>query len=264
MTSLEGLWPPIGLSISCGPLTLRAIRDNDLPEFVDAAAPGIHSDDLRPFPRAWAGQQPLALGRDLASRYWKYRATFPSEEWALPLVARDYGRIVGVQGAEAVRYPVLRPPDTFSWLTKSVQGQGVGTLMRQAICAFFFDELDAHAITSGAYADNPASAAVSRKVAGLQERLLVKAEGRPGVLRGPGGVPSENRRRAQSAAQITQLSALGAGLGLLQLTCHSRSRLERCVNTLLRRRKCRLKSTHLPPPPSVVRRLPAQLVQEAT
>jgi hypothetical protein len=36
--------------------------------------------------------------------------------------------------------------------------------MRQAICALFFDELDAHAITSGAYADNPASTAVSRKV----------------------------------------------------------------------------------------------------
>ena len=32
------------------------------------------------------------------------------------------------------------------------------------MCAFLFDELDAVAITSGAYADNPASAAVSRKV----------------------------------------------------------------------------------------------------
>ena len=164
MTSLEELWPPFGLSISCGPLTLRAIRDDDLPELVDAAAAGIHSDDLRPFPRAWAGQDPVALGRDLASRYWKYRATFPSDDWALPLLVRYDGRIIGVQGAEAVRYPILRTPDTFSWLTRSIQGQGIGTLMRQAMCAFFFDELDAHAITSGAYADNPASAEVSRKV----------------------------------------------------------------------------------------------------
>jgi RimJ/RimL family protein N-acetyltransferase len=164
VTSLEELWPPFGLSISCGTLTLRAIRDDDLPELVDAAAAGIHGDDLRPFPRAWAGQDSVAMGRDLASRYWKFRATFPSDEWALPLLVRCNGRIIGVQGAEAVRYPVLRTPDTFSWLTRSVQGQGIGTLMRQAMCAFFFDELDAHAITSGAYADNPASAAVSRKV----------------------------------------------------------------------------------------------------
>lgn len=164
MTSLEELWPPFALRISCGPLTLRAIRDEDLPGLVDAAAAGIHADDLRPFPKAWAGQTPLDLGRDLATRYWRYRATFGSDEWALPLVVRRDDRIVGVQGAEATRYPVLRTPDTFSWLTRSEHGRGIGTLMRQMICAFLFDELDALAITSGAYADNPTSAAVSRKV----------------------------------------------------------------------------------------------------
>jgi RimJ/RimL family protein N-acetyltransferase len=162
--TLEELWPPFGLSITCGPLSLRAMRDQDLPELVAAAAEGIHGDDLRPFPRAWAGQPPLELGRDLASRYWKHRATFGPDDWGLPLVGRLEGKVIGVQGAEALRYPVLRTPDTFSWLTSSVQGRGIGTLMRQAICAFLFDELDAHAITSGAYADNPASAAVSRKV----------------------------------------------------------------------------------------------------
>ncbi|WP_343050514.1 GNAT family protein [Nocardioides ungokensis] len=124
----------------------------------------MHGDDKRPFPWAWADQPMPWLGRDLASRYWKYRATFPGDEWALPLVVRHEGRIVGIQGAEASRFPVLRTPDTFSWLTQSMQGRGLGTLMRQAICALFFDELDVHAMTSGAYADNPASAAVSRKV----------------------------------------------------------------------------------------------------
>ena len=163
-TTLEELWPPFALSVTCGPLTLRAMRDEDLPELVEAAAAGIHGGDRRPFPRAWADLPMPELGRDLASRYWKYRATFPGDEWALPLVVRDEGRIVGIQGAEASRFPVLRTPDTFSWLTQSAQGRGLGTLMRQAVCALFFDELDAHAITSGAYADNPASAAVSRKV----------------------------------------------------------------------------------------------------
>jgi RimJ/RimL family protein N-acetyltransferase len=164
MTTLEELWPPFGLSIRCGDLELRAVRDEDLPELVDAATAGIHGEDLRPFPHAWASRPPGALGQDLASRYWKHRASFPSDDWALPLLVRLEGRVVGVQGAEASRYPVLRTPDTFSWLTRSAQGHGIGTLMRQAICAFLFDELDARAITSGAYADNPTSAAVSRKV----------------------------------------------------------------------------------------------------
>lgn len=35
--------------------------------------------------------------------------------------------------------------------------------MRQVICAFAIDHLDAEQITSGAYTDNPASLAVSRK-----------------------------------------------------------------------------------------------------
>jgi RimJ/RimL family protein N-acetyltransferase len=36
--------------------------------------------------------------------------------------------------------------------------------MRQAICAFICDELEAGEITSGAFTDNPASLGVSRKV----------------------------------------------------------------------------------------------------
>ena len=42
--------------------------------------------------------------------------------------------------------------------------QGIGTAMRQAICALLFDHLEAAEITSGAFVDNPASLAVSRKV----------------------------------------------------------------------------------------------------
>lgn len=162
--TLEQIWPAFGLLVETGPLTLAAMRDEDLPVLAEAAASGIHSDDLRPFPNAWASGDAVKLGRDLGGRYWKYRATLGADEWALPLVARWNGRVVGVQGAEAARYPVLRTPDTFSWLVRDEQGRGIGTLMRQAICALFFDELDAHQITSGAYADNPASAAVSRKV----------------------------------------------------------------------------------------------------
>ncbi len=52
-------------------------------------------------------------------------------------------------------------------------GRGIGTLMRQTICAFLFDHLNAAEITSAAFLDNPASLAVSRKV-GYRENGVVQ------------------------------------------------------------------------------------------
>jgi|GEM_PF-3309176 RimJ/RimL family protein N-acetyltransferase len=49
-------------------------------------------------------------------------------------------------------------------VVRRFHGQGIGTRTRRAICAFLFDELGATEITSGAFTDNPASRAVSRKV----------------------------------------------------------------------------------------------------
>ena len=60
-------------------------------------------------------------------------------------------------------YLVLRMGETGSWLGRGFQGKGIGTAMRQVICAFLIDHVDAQHITSAAFADNPASLAVSRK-----------------------------------------------------------------------------------------------------
>jgi RimJ/RimL family protein N-acetyltransferase len=51
--------------------------------------------------------------------------------------------------------------------------------MRQAMCALMFDHLEAEEITSGAFTDNPASLAVSRKV-GYVENGVVRHQRRPG------------------------------------------------------------------------------------
>jgi hypothetical protein len=51
--------------------------------------------------------------------------------------------------------------------------------MRQAMCAFLFDCLEAQEITSGAFVDNPASLAVSRKV-GYRPNGLRRMVRRPG------------------------------------------------------------------------------------
>jgi RimJ/RimL family protein N-acetyltransferase len=57
--------------------------------------------------------------------------------------------------------------------------------MRQVMCAFVFDHLDADHITSAAFTDNPASLAVSRKV-GYKKNGWTRVErlGQPATLVG--------------------------------------------------------------------------------
>ena len=53
--------------------------------------------------------------------------------------------------------------------------------MRQTLCAFMFDHLDAVEVTSAAFVDNPASLAVSRK-SGYQENGVGRLKRRDGEM----------------------------------------------------------------------------------
>lgn len=94
---------------------------------------------------------------------------------------RHEGVPVGVQAFQTRNYLVTRSGETGSWLVRSRQGRGIGTLMRQVVCAFVFDQLDAEEITSSGFVDNPASLAVSRKV-GYVENGTSREQRRPGEL----------------------------------------------------------------------------------
>lgn len=74
------------------------------------------------------------------------------------------GELVGVQGVTTSNFVVRRTGETGSWLGAEHQGRGLGTVMRQVMCVLLFDHLAFTEITSGAFVDNPASLAVSRKV----------------------------------------------------------------------------------------------------
>ena len=164
MKNIEEIWPQFGLRISSGPLELAAIRDEDIPPLVDLAERGIHPTNAMPFAFPWTDAPRTELARNMAVHYWESRAANTSQRWSLELVVRRSGRIVGVQAFSAANYLVTRSGETGSWLGQEHQGQGTGTLMRQTMCAFLFDHLGAEEITSAAFIDNPASAAVSRKV----------------------------------------------------------------------------------------------------
>jgi RimJ/RimL family protein N-acetyltransferase len=177
--TLEDIWPVFGIRITTGLLELSAIRDCDIPGLVDLARRGIHGSDEMPFSEPWSTAPPDELAASMAAHYWRIRASFAPAEWCLELVVRRNGVIVGCQGFYTHNYEVTRTGETGSWLGREFQGQGTGTLMRQAMCVFLFDHLQTLEVASAAYLDNPASLAVSRKV-GYRTNGQVREQRRKG------------------------------------------------------------------------------------
>ncbi|CAI9419060.1 GNAT family N-acetyltransferase [Nocardioides sp. T2.26MG-1] len=179
--TLADLHPVLGLRIAAGPLELRGITDDDLLGLCALARDGIHPPDQMPFYVPWTDAEPGALVRGTAAYHWSNRAEYSSSAWALELGVWYDGVLVGSQGLRTRRFLTTRTGETGSWLGRAHQGRGIGTRMRQAICAFAFDHLDAAEVTSGAFVDNPASLAVSRKV-GYRDNGRQRLERRPGEL----------------------------------------------------------------------------------
>ncbi len=161
---LRDAWPPFGLRIEAGPLVLRPIDDEVLPRLIELAVDGIHAPETMPFATPWTDAPADELPANYVQYVWGVRATWKREKWNLEFAVENAGELVGVQAFFSSDYLVTRTGETGSWLSRRYHGQGIGTAMRQAICAFAFDHLEAEEITSAAYLDNPASNAVSRKV----------------------------------------------------------------------------------------------------
>jgi RimJ/RimL family protein N-acetyltransferase len=98
-------------------------------------------------------------------------------------VVRD-GAVVASQGIDGRDFAILREVSTGSWVGRRHHGQGIGTEMRAAVLYLAFAGLQAEFATSGAFADNAASLAVSRKLGYADdgvERFVVR--GRPVLSR---------------------------------------------------------------------------------
>jgi RimJ/RimL family protein N-acetyltransferase len=164
MTTAEMVLPALGLRITAGPLELRGTTDDLLGPLIDLAIEGIHAPDAMPFAMPWTLAPAEELPRTFVQYYWGLRAGFSVAAWSATFAVFWEGELAGVQGMEASNYLVTRTAETGSWLGRRFQGRGIGTAMRQVICAFAFDHLDAEYMMSGAFTDNLASLAVSRKV----------------------------------------------------------------------------------------------------
>ena len=175
------LLPVLGLRVTAGPLELRGITDDVLADLCGLAERGIHDPEQMPFYFPWTDAPADELARNTAQYHWRCRADFSPAAWDLHLATYVDGTLVGTQGFSTTDYLVTRSGETGSWLGREHQGRGIGTAMRQAMCALLFDHLGAAEITSGAFLDNPSSLAVSRKV-GYRDNGVRRHKRREGEL----------------------------------------------------------------------------------
>jgi RimJ/RimL family protein N-acetyltransferase len=163
MTTVAAALPLLGLRITAGPVELRAVTDDLIVPLAELASAGIHDPDFMPFYTPWSLSPPEQMPRSMGQFHWSQRAAFSAAKWAADFAVCYDGELVGSQGIGAHDYLITRTVETGSWLSRRYQGKGIGTAMRQVICAFAIDCVDAEQVTSAAYTDNEASLAVSRK-----------------------------------------------------------------------------------------------------
>jgi RimJ/RimL family protein N-acetyltransferase len=177
-------WPLFELVLRTPRLELRSPTDADLMELVELVRAGIHDPSWMPFLVPWTDLPSPELERSFLRFMWRCRAEWSPDDWRLPLVVREQGRAVGVQELRGLGFPTTRSVETGSWLGRASQGRGIGTEMRAAVLHLAFEGLGAETATSGAMANNAASARVAEKL-GYEEvgTAIVAPRGVPVVER---------------------------------------------------------------------------------
>jgi RimJ/RimL family protein N-acetyltransferase len=172
-------WPLFDLRLRCRGVTLRAVRESDLPHLA-----AIQPDDYDRDPRAelFGGLDlPANLRKLCYQTYWHSVGTWSPASWNLELAVESDGEVVGIQSLEAERFAALRTVDSGSWLIRAVRGRGIGVAMRMAVLGLAFDQLGAVAAVSSARADNLASLGVSRRI-GYTDNGVSLTESADGVI----------------------------------------------------------------------------------
>lgn len=161
---LTEIFPPLGLRVTCGPLELRGIGDLEMLALLEVVQDGIHPPERMPFYFPWTDAPAPEVPLNYLQWWARTLATWNRDAWSLDLCALWEGEVVGVQGVATSDFLTFRFGETGSWLGQRFQSRGIGTAMRQALCALLFDHLDFEFITSAAFSDNPSSLRVSEKL----------------------------------------------------------------------------------------------------
>ena len=157
-------WPLFDLRLHTPRLELRVPGLADLEALADLAAEGVHDPSEMPFATPWTDAPPEERARGTIQHHWRTWAEWTPAAWHCNFVAVLNDEVVATQGLIARDFPILREVSTGSWVGLRHHGKGIGTEMRAAVLHLAFDGLGATHATTSAYADNPASLAVSRKL----------------------------------------------------------------------------------------------------
>lgn len=160
--ALDALHPPFGLRIRSGPLTLRVLADEDLPEYAELLRRPIFAEPDAPHVFPWYARPEEERIREALRFQWRLRSQVSAEDWSLTLGIWVDGGLIGCQDVSAKRFAVRRTVTSGSWLTRDMQGRGYGGLMRRAVLVLAFDHLGAVRAESAAVVGNARSYGVSR------------------------------------------------------------------------------------------------------
>lgn len=208
------LYPPFGLVLRAGALTLRMLRDADLPEYAELLRRPIFEDPQSPAMFHWYRAEPEERVRNALSFQWQLRSAIDPEQWTLPFGIWVQGRLIGCQDVSAQRFAERRTVSSGSWLTLEAHGNGYGTLMRQAMLVLAFDHLGAERAESSAAIGNDPSFGVSRACGYLDNGTQMSTLPGPVTLEQRFLVTPETFRRPGVPVEVEGLTApLRAMLG---------------------------------------------------
>ncbi|PWH07298.1 N-acetyltransferase [Brachybacterium endophyticum] len=158
---LEELHPPFALRVRSGALTMRMLRDEDMPEYAALLRRPVFAVPDAPHVFPWYARDEEERVREALRFQWRLRSELHPEKWTLPFGIWVDGRLVGCQDLGATAFAVRRVVTSGSWLTLDQQGRGYGSLMRRTVLALAFDHLGAVRAESAAVVGNARSYGVS-------------------------------------------------------------------------------------------------------
>ncbi|GIH89764.1 GNAT family N-acetyltransferase [Planobispora siamensis] len=157
-------FPILRLRVTTPRLELRLPSLDDLDALADLAADGVHDPQDMPFTFPWTDAEPAERARSTAQLHFRQWSAWTPEKWSCSFVTVFDGQVVGTQEVAGSDFAITREVSSGSWLGRRFHGRGIGTEMRAAVLHLAFDGLGARSATSGAFTDNHASLAVSRKL----------------------------------------------------------------------------------------------------